>query len=510
MSVLFLLLIASSVCLAAVEITHPTSGQTLNGTVPIKATKSDAGHGWVAYKIEGPEQSGDYETAIVDPFSYAWDTNKRMADGESVYPDGEYTITAVAHMPSGKEVGMDSVRVTLRNELPPGEKPSSVRLATDYKRGKEMEVVASGTCRTTLAEADETNEKIVELYNGTLKAEWRERAMSNSHGPMYSHTPIVRKYFNAGYTSFTGVKPTNLPHVGDIFTTLVSPNAAVKPKHKDDPDFDLGRLYLELPDRTLRQGTKWKSTMYVLPMLRAEPRKVSGNHRLDGFQLGEGHKCARIISTYSEKNVTLRIRMGTSTAPAGGMGRGDMGGMMMGPGMDPGMPPGMPPGAGPMMGPEMAGGPEMGMRGAAAGTQTMSVQAPPVTEIKTSYKGTRISYFALDLGQFVRAEDIITHELTIEKAQFGGMTGVGGGMGGEMAYDPAMMGAPGMEPPMMGPGAGPPPPPGGPQMGPPMGPGGRRGMQPGMGPGMGRQPQKEIKKDFKAEAEVALSISKRG
>ena len=496
MSAFSLLLVASSVSFAEVEITHPTSGQTLNGTVPIAATKSDAKHGWVAYKIEGPEQSGDYAAAIIHPCTYLWDTNKRTADGESIYPDGEYTITAVAHMPSGKEVGMDSVRVTLRNELPFGQKPTSVRLVTDYKRGKETDVVALGTCRAKVTKADETNEKIAELYNGTLKADWRERAMSNSGGG----TAIVRKYFNQGYTTFTGVKPTSLRRVGDVFTTVVSPNAAVKPKHKDDPDFNLGQLYLELPDRTLRQGTKWKSTMYVLPMLRAEPRKVRGSHRLDGFQLVEGYKCARIISTYSEKNVKLRIRMGTPVAPAAGMGRGDMGGMMMGPGMDPGMPPG----AGPMMGPEPAG-PEMGMPGAAAGTKTMTVQAPPVTEIKTSYKGTRTSYFALDLGQFVRAEDIITHKLTIEKAQFGNISQPGA-MGGGMEYPPGMGGPGDMEPPM-GPEAGPPPPPpGGADMGGPMGPAER----PGMRSGMQRQPKKEVKKDFKAEAEVSLAISKRG
>jgi hypothetical protein len=500
MSVLALLGMASSVSFATLEIVQPTSGQTLNGTVRVEATKSDARHGWVAYKIEGPEQSGDYATAITHPFAYVWDTNKRMTDGNSMYPDGEYTITAVAHMPSGKEDGMDSVRVTLRNELEPGEKPTSVRLITDYKRGREMDVEVLGTCRARVAEADETNQKITELYNGTLKADWRERAMSNSAGG----TAIVRKYFNQGYTTFTGVKPTSLPNVGDIFTTVVSPDGAVKSKHDDDPDFKLGQLYLELPDKTLREGTTWKSTMYVLPMLRAEPRKVRGSHRLDGFQLVGGHKCARIISTYSEKNVKLRIRMGTSVAPATGMGRGDMDGMPAGP--EPGM---LPPGAGPMPPPDPAmDDPGMDMPGAAAGTKTMAVQAPPVTEIKTSYNGTRISYFALDLGQFVRAEDIITHKLTIEKAQFGNISQPGM-MGGEYGYDPETGGLPPGDYPMgsEGPGAMPPPPEDPDQdMAPPEDQGRRR--RPGQP--TPRQLKKEVKKDFKAEAEVNLTISKRG
>jgi len=235
----------------------------------------------------------------------------------------------------------------------------------------------------------------------------------------------------------------------------------------------------------------------VLPMLRAEPRKVRGSHRLDGFQLVGGHKCARIISTYSEKNVKLRIRMGTSVAPAAGMGRGDMGGMPAGP--EPGM---MPP-------PEPAmDDPGMGMSGAAAGTKTMAVQAPPVTEIKTSYNGTRISYFALDLGQFVRAEDIITHKLTIEKAQFGNISQPGM-MDGQYGYDPEMGGLrPGDDPGgPEGPGAMPPPPEDPDQD---MGPRGERGRRQRPGQPTPRQPKKEVKKDFKAEAEVNLTTSKGG
>ncbi len=482
------LLCALSVGLAQVEISNPTSGQAISGVIAIQATKTDAAHGWISYKIEGPGQSGDFSVAVVSPFRVDWDSNSCDADGKAVFPDGEYTVTAVAHLPSGQKLGQDSVRVTLQNDLPSDEKPTSIKLVADYKRGREMNVAATGRSRAKLVEHDDVNQQIVQLYSGLLTADWRERAMSNSAG----HSAIVRKYFNEGYTSFQGTKPTNLRRVGDIFTMIIKSDASISPKHKGDPTFDLGALYLELPDRTLREGSTWKGPMYVLPMLRADRRRVTAKHRLDGFQRVAGYKCARIISTYSENDVTLTLHMGASAGPAAGRG---------GAGPDMGMGMGFP--GGPMLGPEMADvfGPGMppDAGAGAPGGQSAAVSAPAVTEVKTSYKGARISYFAYELGQFVRCQDIVTHKLTIDSSQFGGVTR-GGGMGGEM---PGMM-------------------PGDPFMG-PMGPGGLvpPAMEPllagdsaerewGAAPPGQQQPRQEVKKEFEAEAEITLTTIKSG
>ncbi len=469
---------ALSAGLAQVEISNPSSGQTVRGTIDIQATKPDAAHGWISYKIEGPQQSGDFSAAIVNPFRYRWDTNSRDATGKPVFPDGEYTITAVAHLPSGQKVGQDSVRVTLQNDLSSGQQPTSVRLQTGYRRGREMDVDGTGRARSKLIEHDDLNQKIIELFSGFLSAEWRERAMSNSAGS----SAIVRMFFDKGYTSFQGTKPTNLRRVGDIFTVIVNPDSSISRKHKGDPTFDLGELYLELPDRTMREGSTWKSTMYVLPMLRSDRRKVMGDHRLDGFQWVGGYKCARIVSTYSENGVNLKVRMGVSSAtPAGpqaadagiglGFPPGGLGSLLLGPQAD-------------MMGPAAAPG---GM-GEGATTGTISVSAPPEVEVKTSYKGTRVSYFAFEMGQFVRSEDIITHKLTIDNSKFGG--GTRGGPGD-------MMGG------LMGPEAGP--------AGPlePLLAGDSAERDWGM-----RQPQQqpkvEVKKEFEAESQVTLTIAKRG
>ena len=266
------LLCALPPALAQVEISTPTSGQTIGGVIPVQATKTDAAHGWISYKIEGPGQSGDFSVAVVTPFRINWDSNTRDAAGKPVFPDGEYTVTAVAHLPSGQKVGQDSVRVTLQNDLPSDQTPSSIKLVADYKRGREMHVEATGRSRAKLVEHDDINQKIIELYSGLLTAEWRERAMNNSAG----HSAIVYKYFDKGYTSFQGTKPSNLRRVGGIFTMIAEADGSSAPKHKGDPIFDIGELYLTLPDRTLRAGSSWKSPMYVLPMLRAERRRVTG------------------------------------------------------------------------------------------------------------------------------------------------------------------------------------------------------------------------------------------
>ncbi len=186
--------LCTSVALCQVQIANPTNGQTVRGTLSVSATKSDPNNGWISYKIEGPDQSGDFTTAVVSPFSFRWDTNLRDTAGKATFPDGEYTITAVAQNPSGNKVGQDSVRVTLSNELPASDKPGSVMLQTNYKRHSELTASAEGTSRAKLIEHEDLHQQIVEMFTGTLDATWRERAMSNSAGG----SAIVRMFFDKG------------------------------------------------------------------------------------------------------------------------------------------------------------------------------------------------------------------------------------------------------------------------------------------------------------------------
>lgn len=523
--IVFTCCVVATAC-AQVEISSPTSGATVRGEITILASKPDTSHGWISYKIEGPGQSGDFTLAVTDPYRYVWDSIACDTSGKEIYPDGEYTITAVAYLPSGQKVGQDSVRVTLENELSRTDRPSSLKLEAAFKRGKEMNVKAIGLSRAKLIEHEDSHQKVIQLFNGALEADWRERAMSNSAG----YRAIVRKYFNKGYTSFFGAKPANLQRVGDIFTMYIYPDHSITPKHKGDPTFELGELYMELPDKTVRRGSTWRSDMYVLPMLQAERRKVTASHRIDGFQWAGGYRCARIVSKYSENDVTLTLNMGGSSGQSAGTA---MGGdpMMMGPGGTPDM--------GAMMGNRSGDkgeyiigkvlgapqqlvdelmsegrmtqifGPGGGAAGGSGGAAGGSVVAPAQAEITTSYEGVRVSYFAYELGQFVRTEDFISHAMEVDSTQFGGaMNNAAGGMMDPMMMDPMMD-------PMMGaaPTANPamamPPDAMGPEMAPmPMDP--RMGGAPGMTGMGGATLQKRVDPKFKAEATIVLQIKGRG
>ncbi len=495
--IVFTCCVVATAC-AQVEISSPTSGATVRGEITILASKPDTSHGWISYKIEGPGQSGDFTLAVTDPYRYVWDSIACDTSGKEIYPDGEYTITAVAYLPSGQKVGQDSVRVTLENELSRTDRPSSLKLEAAFKRGKEMNVKAIGLSRAKLIEHEDSHQKVIQLFNGALEADWRERAMSNSAG----YRAIVRKYFNKGYTSFFGAKPANLQRVGDIFTMYIYPDHSITPKHKGDPTFELGELYMELPDKTVRRGSTWRSDMYVLPMLQAERRKVTASHRIDGFQWAGGYKCARIVSKYSENDVTLTLNMGGSRGQSAGTAMG-VDPMMMGPGGVPDM------GAigGPMMDPMMMMAPGLDDPMMGGGAVGGAVGAPSQAEVTTSYEGVRVSYFAYELGQFVRTEDFISHAMEVDSTQFGGaMNNAAGGMVDPMMMDPMMD-------PMMGaaPTANPamamPPDAMGPEMAPmPMDPRMGGGM-PGMG---GTTLQKRVDPKFKAEATIVLQIKGRG
>lgn len=470
------ILFAGSLSVAQVEITNPTSGQTVRGVVNVAATKTDPAHGWISYKLEGPEQSGDFATAVVQPFLMVWDTASANDDGKVRFPDGEYTITAVGHLPSGQMVGQDSVRVTLQNEIAADERPASIQLVADYKRGRELTAQATGRARTKLIEHDDFHAKIAALYSGTMEAEWRERAMSNSAGV----SAIVRFYFDKGYTSLQGTKPTNLRRAGDIFTLNINAKATASARRKGDAMFELGTLDLQLPDQPVRQGSTWRSPMHVIPLLGADRRRVTGNHRLDGFQWVGGHRCVRIVSEYSENDVELTVRMGTSAAPAAGMQMDPMG---MG---------GVP--DRPFFAPEMdiplPGDTGAEVPGATPGA-AVSVSAPPTTKVKSSYKGTRVSYFAYELSQFLRSEDFISHKLTIDSTQFGGGAQRGApGMGFE--GDPMMdrYGPDGVMHRLTEPDA--------------------EHLDWDRPAGRPAVPQVEVKKEFEAEAQVSMTIDRRG
>jgi len=332
-----------------------------------------------------------------------------------------------------------------------------------------------------------------------------------------------------------------LPTAGGEYRFKVFPLGRVEKMHEEQPEFPLGHSFIELPIGPVRIGATWQGEMAYTPSPTSiEPTIVSATHRLDSFEYRGNHRCARIVSKYTEKDATIEIAglLPWRQEQVGGMGMAGAAGGMLGAGMGPGMAgapggmtmppagmamppagmttgPGMP-GAGPGMGMGMPGGgfgAGPGAMGGAGGMAGGAVAAP--SKFKGDISVERVSYFSLDAGRIIAFEDTITQEVkktssegemyrasgekvSVEQdmdlyvtsvqpiiaAMVGGATTMGGGVGGGMPgagmMGPGVAGGmPGMGGAGMGvPGVG--------AGGAPPGFGGRPMMPGGTPPGMGQ------------------------
>ena len=133
---LALAVVCSQLWAQDVKFSAPAINATVRGLVHVQATKPETDSGWIAFKIEGPGQKGDYQAAVSKPYVFDWDTLVR-SNGDAVYPDGTYTVTASAFNPSSQPLGQATLTVTVNNALSGSDMPSSVRLRINYKRGND-------------------------------------------------------------------------------------------------------------------------------------------------------------------------------------------------------------------------------------------------------------------------------------------------------------------------------------------------------------------------------------
>jgi len=218
-----------------------------------------------------------------------------------------------------------------------------------------------------------------------------------------------------------------LPAAGGKYRFKVFPLGRVEKMHEEQPEFPLGQSFIELPVGPVRVGATWQGDMAVaLSPTSTEPTIVSATHRLDSFEYRGNHRCARIVSKYTEKGATIEIMglLPQRQEQVGGMGMaGAAGGMPGAPGGLPGaastmpggaMASGMPgpipamgapagggmvpgPGGGPMAAPGAMGAPPMGAGGAVT-----------AYKFKGDISVERVTYFSLDAGRVVAFEDTIT------------------------------------------------------------------------------------------------------
>lgn len=302
---MLLICLVSQAVAQSVNVISPASNATVRGTVRVQAAKPDPDSGWLAFKLEGPGQKDEYTAAVTKPYVFTWDTLSR-ADGKALYPDGTYTIHAVGFSPSGQSVGQSATTVTVNNSLSGSDMPMSVRLRMNYKRGQEYTYNVDGRRDVNLKTSDYPSlAGVGKEVNGSLKAVYVDHTMNTSSGG----PALVRKRFTEGWTRLGTGKPANVSGVGDLVTLVVNPNAVMQPKHKGDKQIELGELTMELPDRELRLGDTWSGDLWLLPDPSSHKReKVKAQSKLDGFQWFNGHKVARIASTYSRKDAKFAVQ----------------------------------------------------------------------------------------------------------------------------------------------------------------------------------------------------------
>lgn len=309
---LILLVCLGSQALAqSVSVVSPASNATVRGTVRVQGAKPDPDSGWMAFKLDGPGQKDEYTAAVTKPYVFVWDTLGR-ADGKALYPDGTYTIRSVGFSPSGQSLGQSSVTVTVNNSVSGSDMPMSVRLRMNYKRGQEYTYNVDGRRDVNIkTDNNPILAPIAKEVNGVLKATYIDHTMTTSSGG----PALIRKRFSEGWTRFGTGKPANVSGVGELYTLVVKPNAIMEPKHKGDKEMELGELTMDLPDRELRLGDTWSGDLWLLPDPSSHKReKVKAQSKLDGFQWLNGHKVARIVSTYAKKDLDLMITFKGSPA----------------------------------------------------------------------------------------------------------------------------------------------------------------------------------------------------
>ncbi len=482
------------VCLTAhaqsVRFVNPTDGDTVRDIVRIQATKQNADSGWISYRIENGG-SGDFVAAVSSPFNYTWDTRARNEQGKEIYPDGQYTLTAVALSASGRKKGEATITVTLKNSVSASRAPRRVDLNLFYDRNQEVYYRADGDWGISPTDEEEKPDDVYELakvYNGKLVANWKNKVMSPTYagGHAILHVIVGSSGAQVGKGDVQA-----LDNAGDVVTYRALADGEMRKKHSDEPSFPLAEISVPLRGRAVKVGDSWNGRIEIWPdplkgtmgggagaggmgegmgmggemgmpgemgpmggmpgeamggmeggmegagagggaeataPTEVETERIQAKHTVEGFEWVNGYPTVRIRSTFSKDRAKVTV---PSAPTSGGVG-GAMGEEFGGPAGEMGMGPGM------EFGDTGVGGGEMGAGGMGGGQGA---------EKESSYVGERMTYWSWDLHRPIRIVDTITHTLEIER----GSQGMGGG---EMGMQPGMEGMPmeGAMPPGMEPG----------------------------------------------------------
>jgi hypothetical protein len=305
LALLAALLAVGTLALAqGVELKTPRDGQLLRGIVPLSATKPDPGEGWISYMLTGGQlEKPTLVAAVIDPFSYDWDTRERQ-EGKQRFPDGQYTLLVSAHDPTSAIIGSERAALTIQNTVTGPDAANGVRLGYQFPNGASDSFAVTGDAELTLTSGDQAYEAVVAPLAGVMNLTFTRTILGYSQ----QDGGIVRNAPLDGVLEMEGVTPRLFPDLGKLFTIYQATNGVTKAMRKDDPRFGLGELYVALPSRTLRPGDTWESEMAFMPEFTKAKRQISnGTHTVEGLEWMHGRKCARVKSSYSYKGpVTMR------------------------------------------------------------------------------------------------------------------------------------------------------------------------------------------------------------
>ncbi|MBP8952585.1 MAG: hypothetical protein KBI47_09380, partial [Armatimonadetes bacterium] len=185
----------------------PTDGAIVRGELVVQAEKRPVdgnNSGYVSYRITGQDISApkaDMAVAVIYPFEYSWDTQQTFVNAEDPwdphngsrrYPDGLYTITAVAFGQDGKQVGeATKITVTVANGIANPPRNADGRILLQPGGGPEQTVryAATGELNARLTPVEVENLQHTErpaIAEMKMAAEWRN---------------VVRKPFGPGHTA---------------------------------------------------------------------------------------------------------------------------------------------------------------------------------------------------------------------------------------------------------------------------------------------------------------------